>query len=135
MGDSKRTTLDFRISTRHRSVAEISAILCAEPTDSADRGTPYSARTPASPLRDASVWLMGSQLPAESVPEEHFRSLLDFLRAKREALDVLRGDCEMDICCGFASETGQGGFVLAHEMLMEIGQLGLDIEIDLYPAD
>lgn len=133
MDMTKRTTLHFRISTKRRSVAEISALLGAEPTDSADRGTPYSKRSPDSPLRDASVWLMGSQVSPDVSPEEHFRSLLKFLHSKREALDVLRSDCEMDICCGFASETGQGGFVLTHDVLTAIGQFGLDIDIELYP--
>jgi hypothetical protein len=44
-------------------------------------------------------------------------------------------DCNLELCLGFGSENGQGGCVLAARLLAEVGALGLDLVLDLYPPE
>ena len=40
-----------------------------------------------------------------------------------------------ELCIGFGSGNGQGGFALSSDLLSRIGALGLEIWLDLYPPD
>jgi hypothetical protein len=79
------------------------------------------------------MWMIESDLPESAELEDHIRSLCDKVQSRSQALDTLRADCDVDIFCGYFSESGQAGFGLSNEVLSRVVGLGLDLIFDVYP--
>ncbi|MFI5998418.1 hypothetical protein ACIBAC_42045 [Streptomyces sp. NPDC051362] len=61
--------------------------------------------------------------------------LVALVDGHREVLTSLSADSDLELCLGFGSENGQGGCVLPAPLLSEVGALGFDIVLDLYPPE
>jgi hypothetical protein len=59
--------------------------------------------------------------------------LFSFLES-RNTIEPLMSECETDISCGYASDNGQGGFVLPPNLIDRAAKLGLGFTLDLYPS-
>ncbi|WP_107503126.1 DUF4279 domain-containing protein [Streptomyces geranii] len=108
----------LRISSRTISADDISEVLGIEPHRTAQQG---------------SVWIRTSGLGNDRWPDEHIAALIRLLDGRHDALGRLAADCEVELVLGFGSEGGQGGCVLPAGLLKEIGLLGIDVVLDLYP--
>ena len=132
MPDSKWSAGSLRITSRTITADEITAVIGHDPDDH------YQHGQLAVPCTDTfrheySVWILKSGLGNDRWLDEHAAALVEFLRGREGALSRLAADCDLELLLGFSSENGQGGCVPPAQLLREIGLLGLDIVLDLYP--
>ncbi|MFE9469305.1 DUF4279 domain-containing protein [Streptomyces virginiae] len=125
----------IRITSRRVSAGEISDRLEITADQQFERDSLMSPRNPASARRETSVWIRRSGLADDSDLTDHVRTLVELVDGVRDELASLSVDCNMELCLGFGSENGQGGCLLPARLLAEVGALGLDIVLDLYPPE
>lgn len=133
MSDEKWSRASLRISSNTMSAAEITHTLGLKPTSSYEKGTPLSKRNPKSAVRQQSVWILESGLDSSQPLAQHIACLVALVEEKIDVLKKLLPICDIDIFCGFSSESGQGGFVLNAALLKRITAIPIDIVLDLYP--
>jgi uncharacterized protein DUF4279 len=133
MPDAKWSAGSLRITSRTISAAEISEALGIDPHDKFEQGSLAIPCSPESFRRESNVWSRRSGLGSDRWPEEHAAALIRLLEGRHEALGRLEADCEVELLLGFGSENGQGGCVLPAALLREVGLLGIDVVLDLYP--
>jgi hypothetical protein len=133
MPDTKWSAGSLRITSFTISAAEISARLGIVPDQELERGSLMSPRNPRSRRRESSVWLRRSGLGNDRWLNEHVAVLLGLVSGRREELVRLSADCHLEFFLGFGSADSQGGCVLPARLLAEIGALGVDVVLDLYP--
>lgn len=131
----KWSRCSLRISSAERTCGSISELLQTKPSFSADRGDPVSRIVKDSAARDLSTWILESGVGSTHPLEEHLSSLVDFIDAHADALRDLSDDCALEIVCGFASGSGQGGFVVGHDVMQKLAAVGIDIVMHLYPPE
>ncbi|MFF4139657.1 DUF4279 domain-containing protein [Streptomyces mirabilis] len=131
--DTKWSAGSIRITSRTVRADEISARLGIAPDEGFEQGSLMSPRNPRSARRESSVWIRWSGLGNDSGLEEHVAALVRLVRDCREELTRLAVECELELFLGCGSENGQGGCVLPAHLLAEVGGLGLDVVLDLYP--
>ncbi|MET9854199.1 DUF4279 domain-containing protein [Streptomyces sp. NPDC006450] len=125
----------IRITSRVVGAGGISARLGIAPDEQFERGSPMSPRHPSGARRESSVWIRRSGLGDASELADHVRALVGLVDGCREELARLSADCCLELLLGFGSENGQGGCVLPAGLLAQVGALGLDIVLDLYPPE
>ncbi|MFJ3338944.1 DUF4279 domain-containing protein [Streptomyces sp. NPDC086766] len=125
----------IRITSSTVTAGEISGRLGIMADQQFERDSLMNPRNPISARRETSVWLRRSGLPDDSDLTDHVRALVELVDGHREKLAGLSADCDLELCLGFGSENGQGGCVLPARLLAEVGALGLDIVLDLYPPE
>ncbi|UUU44241.1 DUF4279 domain-containing protein [Streptomyces sp. NBC_00162] len=125
----------IRITSRAISASGISVRLGITADEQFERGSLMSPRNPSSARRESSVWIRRSGLCNDSELADHVRTLVGLVDRCREELAHLSADCDLELLLGFGSENGQGGCVLPAGLLSEVGALGLDIVLDLYPPE
>src|SRR5256885_8278767 len=96
----------LRFTSRTVPIAEIVSQLGLPPTKSYEIGQPFSRHT--SRVRDASIVIFEANAPAEAPLERHIAAVLDLAMAHKPELAALKVQCEVDIFCMYASESGQG---------------------------
>ncbi|MFI1398636.1 DUF4279 domain-containing protein [Streptomyces sp. NPDC020681] len=133
MPDAKWSAGSLRITSRTISAEEISEALGLDPHDKFEQGSLAIPCNPDSFRRESSVWILTSGLGSDRWPDEHAAALIKLLEGRHEALARLAADCEVELLLGFGSENGQGGCVLPSDLLKEVGLLGIDVVLDLYP--
>ncbi|MFF5924416.1 DUF4279 domain-containing protein [Streptomyces flavochromogenes] len=133
MPDTKWSAGSLRITSQTVGASEISARLGIAPDDQFERGSLTSPRNPSSVRREVNVWIRRSGLGSDRWPEEHVAALVRLFDGHREELIRLSDACDLEVVLGFGSENGQGGCVLPAHLLAEVGALGLDVVLDLYP--
>jgi hypothetical protein len=116
-----------------RSAGEITAVIGISPTREYEKGDIISRKSPKPVRRQNSMWMIESGLPESADIEDHILSLCDKIQPCSEALNSLRSDCDVDIFCGYFSESGQAGFSLSNQVLGRVVSLGLDLIFDVYP--
>ncbi|MFF2820446.1 DUF4279 domain-containing protein [Kitasatospora cineracea] len=131
--DTKWSAGSIRITSRTVRADEISTRLGIVPDELFELGSLVSPRNPRSARRESSVWIRQSGLGNDSELEEHVAALVRLVRDRREELTRLSAECELELFLGFSSENGQGGCFLPAHLLAEVGGLGLDVVLDLYP--
>lgn len=133
--DTKWTAGSIRITSRTVTAREVSDRLGLTADRQFERGSLLSTRNPGGARRETSVWIRSSGLPDDSDLTDHVRTLVELVDGRREELASLSAACTLDLVLGFGSENGQGGGVLPAHLLAEVGALGLDIVLDLYPPE
>ncbi|MEU9269006.1 DUF4279 domain-containing protein [Streptomyces sp. NPDC048251] len=131
--ETKWSVGSIRITSRTVRAEEISVRLGIVSDEQFERGSLMSPRNPDSHRRESSVWIRRSGLGSGNRLEEHVAALVRLVDGCREELTRLSADCDLELYLGFGSENGQGGCVLPARLLAEVGGLGLDIVLDLYP--
>ncbi|KOU26437.1 hypothetical protein ADK52_09610 [Streptomyces sp. WM6372] len=132
---AKWTAGSIRITSRTVTAGEISGCLGIAADQQFERDSPMSPRNPTSARRESSVWIRRSGLSDDSDLTDHVRVLVALVDGHREKLASLSVDCDLELRLGFGSENGQGGCVLPARLLAEVGALGLDVVLDLYPPE
>jgi hypothetical protein len=131
-GQEKWARASLRVFSDTLQASDITTLLGMEPSRSYFKGQPVSSRNPKT-LRRKSAWIFKSGLEQDPDLAAHLRRLLDFIEPRLDRLDTLRETCRVDLFCGFASESGQGGTTLDSALLARLGRLRLDLTMDLYP--
>ena len=128
----------FRVSLRltgdNLPVDEIENRLSLEPFVVGNKGE-YIDGNPRYMKRDTNLWLW-SNLEDSSIPFDlQISDLLEFLEPKRSELKEILSlaDVDGELILGFSSANGQGGAYLSNSLLQRVVNLGLAINLDLYP--
>ncbi|MEU7005417.1 DUF4279 domain-containing protein [Streptomyces sp. NPDC046332] len=125
----------LRITSRTVTAEEVSGRLGITADQQFERDSLTSPRNPAGARRETSIWIRRSGLPDDSELTDHVRALVELVDGRREELASLSVDCNLELCLGFGSDNGQGGCVLPARLLAEVGAIGLDVVLDLYPPE
>ncbi|MEV0537202.1 DUF4279 domain-containing protein [Kitasatospora sp. NPDC050463] len=132
MPDSKWSAGSLRITSRTLTADQITVAIGLVPDDHYEHGHLAIPCTDTF-QHEYSTWILKSGLGNDRWLDEHAAALVRKLKGREEALALLAADCELEIFLGFGSENGQGGCAIPARLLKEIGLLGLDIVLDLYP--
>lgn len=131
MDQSKWFRASLRISGETLRPDEIDSQLGIKPTMMHLRGEPRPGKTKL--VWEHSLWILESQPGDDADPVEHLTWLLNRLEPKASVIKSLSGAFQVDLFCGFSSESGQGGFTLDPVTLDRVGRLGIPLTLDLYP--
>jgi len=74
-----------------------------------------------------------SGLNRSSPIQDHVDALLSFVDSNADSLLSLKDKWSFDFFCGFSSGAGQGGFGISFSSLSRMGQLKIDLILELYP--
>jgi hypothetical protein len=81
------------------------------------------------------LWALHSSVGETSAIDAHLEALVTKLWQHRDLLQELRKrGYKMDICVGIFGIDDNVGFVLKYTLLRRVMQLGVDLDLDLYPA-
>jgi hypothetical protein len=133
MNTTKWSRVTLRIDGEDLQPDEVSTLLDLKPTHAHLRGERKSPRVAKAWV--SSHWSLTSPLSNEEEIPKHLRWLLDLLEPRAQTLKGISKRFRVDFFCGFASENGQGGFTLDTDTLRRIAELGIPMELDLYPPE
>jgi hypothetical protein len=81
------------------------------------------------------VWMLESELAPSSPLEDHLYILLAKLRDRLDALAELSRSANIEMWLGYSPAVGgHRSAIFGHEALAELGELGIDLVFDPYPA-
>ena len=126
------TTASLRVFSSVLSTQEISARL-GLPSLAYERGEPVSSRS--TQRRAESAWILNSAEPQAKAIGAQLNWLVQFAEEHRQQIYTLQENCNVDLLCGFASDSGQASFKLEHHLIARISMLRLDVTLDLYPPE
>jgi len=124
----------LRVASARLSLEDITAALETPPTRGVRAGSPIGRLDPTH-VRQESIWLLETSLGEGVSLDAHLEELTSFAEAHVQQMVQLRPSCDLDMRCAFASESGQGGFVISSNLLRRLGQLELELWIDLFPPE
>jgi hypothetical protein len=126
----------FRVLSKTLSSERIAAEFETLPTTIARKGEPVSKRSTSAGARTDSLCSYQSPHSDTSPLQDHLGWVVAFCADHASAIRRLAGECTFDVWIGYGSEHGQGGFVLPSANLAILGELGIDLFVDLYaPTD
>ena len=132
-----REHASLRIWPRERgagTAAHVTQMLAVEPTKSHEAGDARSQRD--SRTLGNAMWQLHSDLPWERPLSDHLEQLCSAMQGHREALRRLTQDgYAMDVFCFVELENGQGGVLISPELLRKLGDLSLELDLDIYAHD
>ena len=131
--DSSWATAALRIHSSTLDARKIAEVLQTEPTSFAVMGERLSPNNPRSAVCASHLWVLDSNLKSAQL-EEHIRHLAEFVEQHLPALKAISQSCEIDVFCGFSSESGQGTITIDANLIQRLSILPLDLVFDLYPA-
>jgi hypothetical protein len=131
MNDEKWSSASLRIYSKVLSAAEIGNLLGTAPHESHEKGSAVSQR-PTSMARKESLWILKSELENSEPLEAHINNLVKYIEDKEFILRSLQLKCEIDLFCGFSSESGQYSFELDAEVLKKLTKLPITVIFDCY---
>jgi hypothetical protein len=131
--DSSWVQVSVRVASRSLTAKSIAEAIGAPASRMFESGQPLSPRS--SSVHSRSGCIFSSPLPPGGAPQDHIAWAVAFLRGARAQLARLGQECEIDMRLGFSSMTGQGAFALTPEELALFGELGVQLNVDLYPAE
>jgi hypothetical protein len=89
-------------------------------------------RPPSNPQIEECLWVLDSGLSPSKPLEDHLQTLLSVVTSNADGLLKIKDRCRLDFFCGFSSRSGQGGFGIDSSSLRRMGQLNIDLIIELY---
>jgi hypothetical protein len=113
------------------TAANVTATLGLSATKSHEAGQPRSERD--SRPWATSMWQLHSELPWTEPLSQHLAQLCEAVEHSREALHRLAEEgYAMDVFCFVDVENGQGGVLISPEVLRRLGDLRLELALDIY---
>jgi hypothetical protein len=106
----------------------ISSQLGLEPTHAHRRGERAGPRSPPWPH---DMWIYEPPLAEEQPLEEHLRALWRALEPNADYLKGLKEHLTVDVFCGYRSNSGTAGFVVAHDALEIFRVLEVDFGVSV----
>ncbi len=118
----------LRISSKCLTLDKLKQVL-GQPTKGHSIGDNISR---GNTKREFSYW--GWELPPEKRVslESHIGKLLKILDDKKESIDVIRDQIEIDIFCCLSSDNGQGGAIFSAGLIKLLELYNIDVVLDLY---
>ena len=101
----------------------------------ADTGGNAGEPGPGTSTRRSTLWVLKSGLPNERNLDEHIQQLLTRLASRQAALVAVGSKCRMEIFAGAFADNGQIGETVPWQTLKALGDLQIDLDLDLYPAE
>jgi hypothetical protein len=126
----------FRIMGKDLDPSEITHLLHMHPDQSHRCGDPNMSK---SGRRYADytegLWALDASVDETHAIDAHLEALVTKLWKHRDLLQELRNrGYRMDICVGIFGVDDNIGLVLKHTLLRRVIQLGVDLDLDLYPS-
>lgn len=134
--DELRIKLSFRVMGRELDPDEVSAALRLQPAECHRRDDPHLGKGGRryGTFREG-LWMLKSNAAPEANLEAHLRDVLQRLSGREAILRQFRENgLRMDVFVGVFGITCSRGFSLSPELARSLGELGLMIGFDLYPA-
>ena len=127
-----KTYVTFRLYSVMLSPQEITNFLGIEPSETIEKGIEKNILTHKRIEHNA--WFLTSENIINSKDiRRHIDYIADKLLPIRERLKILASQgAEIDICCLWLSENGQGGPTLSPQQLSKLGELGIELWFDIY---
>ena len=130
------TKASFRIMGQDLDPSEITKLLNLHPDQSHRCGDPNMSK---SGRRYADytegLWALDSSVDETHAIDEHLEALVTKLWNHRALLQEFRKrSYKMDILIGIFGIDDNMGLVLKHTLLRRVMQLGVDLDLDLYPS-
>jgi len=130
------TKASFRIMGRDLDPSEITNLLHMHPDQFHRCGDPHMSQ---SGRRYADytegLWALHASVDETSAIDEQLEALVTKLWKHRDLLQEFRNrGYKIDICVGIFGIDDNMGFVLKNTLLRRIMQLGVDLDLDLYPS-
>jgi len=132
-------SVSFRIMGDDLDPTIITTLLGIEPDHKHKKGDSNTGKAKSGKIiyyspYSSGMWAIKSKLDKHSRIQEHIESILEQLVPKKEMLEKLHNDgFEMDFYCGyFFEKTPQPGLWITSDTLKKMGDLGIDLGIDLY---
>jgi Domain of unknown function (DUF4279) len=100
----------------------------------ADSGGNAGEPGPGRSTRRRTLWVLESGLPNDRHLDEHLHPLLGRLDSRHAALATLRSNCRMEIFAGAYFENGQIGETVPWQIMKALGDLQINLDLDLYSA-
>ncbi len=132
--DRKWYRLSLRLMGDLLPIDEIEDRLGLKP-DYIGRKGRHIADNPHYGLLPTNIWSFRPQFSREVEFAEQIEFMLKVLESKSEELQkiIQLPGVEAQLFLGFGSDNGQGGAHFPADLLLRVGRLGLDIDLDLYP--
>jgi len=128
------SSVSLRVTSQTLTSAAIVARLSAKASVGKDRGDPKSKSSPQAGVHDRALCIFSSPLESASLKEE-LDWLVDFIRSRQDALADLGQACSFDAWIGYSSGSGQAGLTIGHELLALLGDLRIDLVLDVYARE
>jgi len=81
------------------------------------------------------LWALHSSVDETYAIDEHLEALVTKLWKHRDLLqEFSKRGYKIDICVGIFGIDDNGGFALKNTLLRRVIQLGVDLDLDLYPS-
>jgi hypothetical protein len=81
------------------------------------------------------LWALHSSVGETSAIDEHLEALVTKLWQHRDLLqEFKKRGYKLDLCVGIFGINDNMGFVLKNTLLRRVMQLGVDLDLDLYPS-
>jgi hypothetical protein len=130
------TKASFRIIGKDLDPSEVTNLLHLHPDQSHCCGDPNISK---SGRRYADytegLWALHSSADETYTIDEHLETLLKRLWQHRDLLqEFKKRGYKLDICIGIFGIDDNMGFVLKNALLRRVMQLGVDLDLDLYPS-
>ena len=120
----------LRITKRGMSAAAVTARLEIEPTYSHEAGDAFGR---GDQWRKQAMWSLSTKGDGRGRLDEHLARLLDRVEPKRSVIgDLANEGYVMDWFCFVGVEGGQGGVVLAVDLLRRLAALPIQLDLDIY---
>jgi hypothetical protein len=134
--DKLRIKLSFRVMGRELDPEEVSTALRLQPTECHRRDDPHLGKGGRryGTFREG-LWMLRSKAPSEGDLGTHLTDILQHLSGREPVLRQLRENgLRTDLFVGIFGIAASCGFSLSPEIARALGELGLTIGFDLYPA-
>ena len=133
MSEISNTELSLRIIGANLVPSEVSSILGCEPTHEKTNGQPYSYTKTGKPkIAKFGMWFLKVANREPGDLDAQITELLSLLSDDLNAWRVLSKAYEIDLFCGLFLENEMEGGALSSETLLNIGQRGIDLSLDIY---
>jgi Domain of unknown function (DUF4279) len=130
------TKASFRIMGKDLNPSEITTLLHMHPDQfhsCGDSNISKSGRRYADYTEG--LWALDSSVDETRAIDEHLESFVTKLWEHRDLLQEFRKrGYKIDICIGIFGINDNTGFVLKNTLLSRVLQLGIDLDLDLYPS-
>jgi len=130
------TKVSFRIMGKDLDPAEITKLLQMHPDQSHRCGEPYINKS-GHRYADYTegLWALESSVDETHAMDEHLDAVVTKLWKQRGLLqEFSQRGYKIDLFVGIFGIDDNVGFVLKHTLLRRVMQLGVDLDLDLYPA-
>jgi hypothetical protein len=120
----------LRITKPGMSAAAVTARLGIEPTYTHEVGDAFGR---GDQRRKQAIWSLSTKANGRGRLDEHLARLLDQVEPKRSVIEELADEgYVMDWFCFVGVEGGQGGVVLAADLLRRLAALPIELDLDIY---